>query len=81
MTDGREAERLLADETFKKTLARLEAQYVETWKQAKTVEEREVTHARLKALGDIRGTLNAMAGARDMALAEDKRFNRNQPKR
>ena len=78
--DGLEAERLLADPTFKKVLKRVEDGAFTDWKAATTVQKREECHAILKATDGIVVELNRMSGARVAKEAEDKRYNRN-PKR
>lgn len=77
--DGREAERLLADPTFQKAFARLEQKYTDAWKLAKSKDDREHLHACVRAVGDVRGELEAMKGNKAIADAENKRFGK--PKR
>lgn len=72
--DGREAERLLTDPILRKVFGQLEATYVAQWKMADTPAKREQFHACVKAIGDIRGQLEAMKSNKAMAEARDKTF-------
>lgn len=78
--DGQEAETLLNNATLTKAMARVEDGYIAQWKIAKTAEDREFLSACVRAIGDVRGKLEAMKGAKTMQEAEDRRYQRA-PKR
>lgn len=55
----------LTDEAVLSAFDACEAGYVADWKRADTVAERELAHARARALQDVRLRLRAIAGAAD----------------
>lgn len=50
---GKRVEAFLADEAVKNALIELEKRYFADFKRAKTAEERETLHARVRALEDL----------------------------
>lgn len=70
--DGVAAERLLADPTLAKVLGRLEEHYTAQWKVESLTAKREHLHACVKALGDIRGELEALKTNKAMKVMQER---------
>jgi hypothetical protein len=65
--EGREAGRLLSDPAFDRATTRLREQYLAEFEMSTTSAQRDQIHARLRALADLRGLLDAAVNAGNVA--------------
>jgi hypothetical protein len=70
---GRDADRLLADETFLRAIQWLEQRYILDWRNANTLEAREACHARISVIADLQTELRKMADTGHFEAAARKR--------
>lgn len=73
---GNDARRLMDDEGFKQVLTDVDESFVQRWRQAETVEERERAHASIGALEEIRKHLRVLDDRGNSAREKLKRENR-----
>lgn len=59
--EGRVARRILGDSTFQKAVKMADERFVEDWREAETVEDRERAHAKQAALDAVVGQLKTIA--------------------
>lgn len=62
-----QARHLIEEGLFAERFVALEAEYIEQWRDAKTVEERESLHAKIRAMADIRLDLVSIITTGDIA--------------
>lgn len=69
---GEQAERLLRDEVFNTAITRLEATYIQRWREAETRDTRESYHARISVLADLQTEIRKLVGNGQMESAQRK---------
>jgi hypothetical protein len=75
---ARMARNLLEDDAFANSLTRLEATYIEKWRRADTVEEREFVWHRLNALHEVRNDLQTVVDGQAVDAHNNRRLRQNQ---
>lgn len=64
-----QARHLIEEGLFAERFSALEAEYIEQWREAATVEDREYLHCKLRAMQDIRLDLVSIITTGDIAAS------------